>query len=59
MYMHFCDYLPLEENLVLHLDKFLIFSPKDDLYQIWLKLAFCFGKDFFQYKYGFPYCGPS
>jgi hypothetical protein len=44
-------------NLEFHL-------PKDELYQVWLKLACWFwrGRFFFNIntcKYGFPYCGPS
>jgi hypothetical protein len=38
-YLHFCDYLPLDENLALHLDNLLFSSPKDDLYKIWLTVA--------------------
>jgi hypothetical protein len=36
--------------------------PKDDLYQVWLKLVRWFWRFFFNIntcKYGFPYCGPS
>jgi hypothetical protein len=46
-FLHFCDYLPLDENLDLHLDNFLFSSPKVDLYQVLLKLAGCSGEDFF------------
>jgi hypothetical protein len=31
---HCRDYLPLDENLVLHLDSFLFSSSKDDLYEV-------------------------
>ena len=37
--LHFCDYLPFEEELVLYLYNFEILLPKDDLYHVWLKLA--------------------
>ena len=36
---YFCNYLPFEEDLPLHLNKLEFPSPKDDLYQVWLKLA--------------------
>jgi hypothetical protein len=35
----FCDYLPFLENLALYLNKLEFPSPKDNLYQVWLKLA--------------------
>ena len=38
-FLHFCDYFPFEEDLVLHLNKLEFPSPKNDLYQVWLKLA--------------------
>jgi hypothetical protein len=31
---HFCDYLPFEEDLVLHLTNLEFPLPKDDLYQV-------------------------
>ena len=37
--LHFCNYLPLEEDLALYLNKLESPSPKDDLCQVWLKLA--------------------
>jgi hypothetical protein len=46
---------PLEENLALHVDSFLLSSPKDDLYQVWLKLASWFWrKRFFNINMVFP-----
>jgi hypothetical protein len=41
---HFCDYLPIEEELVLYLNNSESHSPKDDLYQEGLKLAYWFWK---------------
>ena len=38
-FLHFCDYLPFEEDLVLYLNKLEYPSPKDNLYQVWLNLA--------------------
>jgi hypothetical protein len=38
-FSHFCDYLPFEEDLVLYLKNLESPLPKDDLYQVWLKLA--------------------
>jgi hypothetical protein len=35
----FCDYLPLEEDLALYLNKLEFPSLKDNLYQVWLNLA--------------------
>ena len=35
----FCNYLPLEKDGVLHLNKLISLSPKDVLYQVKLKLA--------------------
>ena len=32
-------YLPLEKGVALHLNKFEFLLPKDDLCQVWLKLA--------------------
>jgi hypothetical protein len=37
---HFCNYLPFEEDLALYLNNLEFFLPKDDLYQVWLKLAY-------------------
>ena len=36
---HFCNYLPFEEDLALYLNNLEFPLPKDDLYQVWLKLA--------------------
>jgi hypothetical protein len=33
-FLHFCDYLPFEEDLTLYLKKFEFPSPKDNLYQV-------------------------
>jgi hypothetical protein len=33
-YLHFCDYLPFEEDLVLYLKKLEFPSSKDNLYQV-------------------------
>jgi hypothetical protein len=33
-FLHFCDYLPFEENLALYLNKLAFSSPKDNLYQV-------------------------
>jgi hypothetical protein len=38
-FLHFCDYLPLKEDLALYLNKLEFPSPKDNLYQVWLNLA--------------------
>jgi hypothetical protein len=46
-FFHFCDYLPFEEDLVLHLKKLGFPSPKDNLYQVWLNLACWFWRRFF------------
>ena len=35
----FCNYLPLEKGRTLHLNKLESPSPKDALWQVWLKLA--------------------
>ena len=34
LFLHFCDYLPFEEDLVLYLNKLESPSPKDNLYQV-------------------------
>jgi hypothetical protein len=33
-FLHFCDYLPFEEDLALYLNKLEFLSPKDNLYQV-------------------------
>ena len=40
IYFHY--YLPLEKSMILHLNKDDFPSPKDALYQVWLKLALWF-----------------
>ena len=35
----FCDYLPFEKDLALDFYSFEFPLPKDDLYQVWMKLA--------------------
>jgi hypothetical protein len=41
-FLHFCDYLPFEEDMALYLNKLEFPSPKGNLYQICLKLAYWF-----------------
>jgi hypothetical protein len=43
----FCDYLPFEKDLALDLYNFEFPLPKDDLYQVLLKLACWFWRRFF------------
>jgi hypothetical protein len=50
-FLHFCDYLPFEEDLALHLNKLELPSPKDNLYQVWLKLACWFWRRFFFFNF--------
>jgi hypothetical protein len=38
-FLHLCDYLPFEEDLVLYLNKLESPLPKDNLYQVLLNLA--------------------
>jgi hypothetical protein len=33
-FLHFCDYLPFEEDMALYLNKLEFPSPKDNLYQV-------------------------
>ena len=42
-FLHFCDYLPFEKDLALDLYNFEFPLPKDDLYQVLLKLAWRVG----------------
>jgi hypothetical protein len=42
--LHFCDYLPYEDDLALYWNKLEFPSPKDNLYQVWLNLASWFWK---------------
>ena len=63
-FLHFCNYLPFEEDLALNLNNSDFTLPKDDLCQIWLKLACLFWRRRFFFnvnicKYSFPYCGSS
>ena len=39
VFLLFCNYLPLENGMALHLNTFESPSPKDAFCQIWLKLA--------------------
>jgi hypothetical protein len=39
LFLHFCDYLPFEEDLALYLNKLKFPSPKDNLYEVWFNLA--------------------
>jgi hypothetical protein len=39
VFLLFCDYLPLEKSNPLHLNNLESPPPKDDLCQVWLKLA--------------------
>jgi hypothetical protein len=43
-FLHFCNYLPFEEDLVIYLKKLDFPLPKVDWYQFWLKLACWFLK---------------
>jgi hypothetical protein len=46
--LQFCNYLPFEEDMALCLNNLESPLPKDDLYQVWLKLAGGSGEeDFF------------
>jgi hypothetical protein len=38
-FLHFCDHFPFEEKLAFYLYNLEFPLPKDDLYQVWLKLA--------------------
>jgi hypothetical protein len=37
LFLHFCDYLPFEEDLALYLNNIEFPLPKDDLYVIYTK----------------------
>ena len=39
VFLLFCNYLPFEKDVFLHLDKLESLSPKNALCQFWLKLA--------------------
>jgi hypothetical protein len=61
-FLYFCDYLPFEDDLALYLYNLESPLPKDNLYQVWLKLTSWFWRFFFNintYKYVFCYCGSS
>jgi hypothetical protein len=63
-FVNFCDYLRFQEDLAVCVKNSEFSSPKDDLYQVCLKLASLFWRRFFsQYKYmwiySFPYHDPS
>jgi hypothetical protein len=45
-FLHFCYYLPFEKDLALDLYNFEFPLPKDDLYQVLLKLACWFWRRF-------------
>ena len=45
-FLHFSDYLPFEEDLALYLNNLESPLPKDDLCQVWLKLACWFWRRF-------------
>ena len=38
-FLLFCNYLPLEKGVALHLNNLEFPSPKDDLCHVWLKFA--------------------
>jgi hypothetical protein len=62
-FLHFCDYLPFEEDLALYLNKLESPSPKYNLYQVWLNFARWFWRRFFKensvYFYSFAIISPS
>jgi hypothetical protein len=45
-FLHFCDYLPFEEDLVLYFNKRESPLSRDTLYQVWLNLASWFWRRF-------------
>jgi hypothetical protein len=49
--LHFCDYLPFEEDLAVYKYNLKFPLPKDDLHQVLLKWHAGSGEDFFQYKH--------
>jgi hypothetical protein len=60
-FLHFCDYLPFEEDLALYLNKLVSPSPKDDLYLIELCPVVLVKKIFFKnsmFFLLFPYYHP-
>jgi hypothetical protein len=46
-FLHFCDYIPLQEDVAHNLNKHESPSPKDNLYQVWLNLARWFWRRIF------------
>jgi hypothetical protein len=44
VYFYSCYYLPLEKGAALHFNKLESPHPKDNLCQVWLKLAQWFGR---------------
>jgi hypothetical protein len=38
-FLHFCNYLPFEEDMALYLNNLEFSLPKDDLCQVWSKLV--------------------
>jgi hypothetical protein len=44
LFLHFCDYLPFEEDLALYLNNLEFPLPKDVLCRVWLKLACWFSR---------------
>jgi hypothetical protein len=42
VFLLFCYFLPLEKDVPFYLNKLEFPHPKDDLCQVWLKLAQCF-----------------
>jgi hypothetical protein len=44
IFLFFCDYLPFEEDLTIYLNKLEFPLPENNLYQVWLNLASCFGR---------------
>jgi hypothetical protein len=61
-FLHFCNYLPFEEDLALYLNKVESPSPNDNLYQVGLNLARWFWRRRFFKNFSvflhFCYCLP-
>ena len=49
VFLQFHNYLPLEKDMALHLNKLEYLSPKDALCQVWLKLAQRFWRNFLKF----------
>ena len=47
-FLHFCDYLPFEKDMALHLNKLQFRSTKDNLIPVRLNLAMWFWRRFFK-----------